>query len=96
MNFIQPTVGQWYLCRDTGRLFEVVSADDDETIELQDYEGNFDEVEDGVWSTLHLDAVDPPEDLSVFDSAAGEVDGSDDDDLDNGIVETRRSMREAR
>jgi hypothetical protein len=79
MNPVNPIVGEWYLSRNTGRMFEVVSVDDDGTIELQDYDGNLDEFDRGAWLAQDVETIDPPEDLAgVFDmEAPDEADGGD-------------------
>jgi hypothetical protein len=81
MTLVRPHIAQWYRCRDTGQLFEVVSTDDaDKTVELQDYDGNLDEIELSEWYALHLEAVDPPSDLNVFDiPPTGEATGGEGD-----------------
>jgi hypothetical protein len=90
MNLIEPEMGQWYVDRKTGRLFEVVSVDDaDHTIELQDYDGNLDEIERREWSSLIVESVDPPEDLrGIFDIA----DSDDEEDGQPGNSEWKSTF----
>ncbi|MBT8099470.1 MAG: hypothetical protein KJO82_06950 [Gammaproteobacteria bacterium] len=59
-----PVVGKWFR-RPNGALFEVVAVDeDDETIEIQFFDGTIDEVELDSWREhLHLE-VSAPEDWS--------------------------------
>jgi hypothetical protein len=80
MNRLKPIVGQWYLRHDKGQTFQVVSVDDaDGTVELQDFDGNLDEVDIKAWFAQDIEAIDPPEDLTgVLDVAEpDEADGSD-------------------
>src|SRR5580693_4677320 len=68
MNLIKPIVGQWY--RDgANELFEVVAIDDqDETIEIQYFDGTVTEIEFDSWNEQLLDdaidVADAPEDWS--------------------------------
>jgi hypothetical protein len=61
MHHIKPEVGHWYQCSDRGQLFEVVSIDGG-TVELQDFDGNLDEMDVRAWFSLDLEAVAAPED----------------------------------
>jgi hypothetical protein len=68
MNVLKPVVGQWYR-GGTNELFEVVAIDDeDETIEIQYFDGTVTEVEFDSWNEQLLDelidAADAPEDWS--------------------------------
>lgn len=59
-----PTIGRWYR-RPNGQLFEVVAVDDDDqTIELQFFDGTIDEVDRETWSKLLIEQVAAPEDWS--------------------------------
>ena len=66
MNFIKPIVGQWYRGA-TNELFEVVAIDDeDETIEVQYFDGSITEMEFDGWNEQLVDndieMADAPED----------------------------------
>jgi hypothetical protein len=68
MNLVKPIVGQWYR-GDTNELFEVVAIDhEDETIEIQYFDGTVTEVEFDSWNEQLLDELidmaDAPEDWS--------------------------------
>jgi hypothetical protein len=68
MNVVKPIVGQWYRGA-TNELFEVVAIDDqDETIEVQVFDGTGTEIEFDSWNEQLLDelidAADAPEDWS--------------------------------
>ena len=68
MNAMKPVVGQWYRGV-TNELFEVVAIDDqDETIEIQYFDGTVTEMDFEAWNEQLLDelleAADAPEDWS--------------------------------
>src|ERR1700743_2654073 len=68
MNVIRPIVGEWYR-GGTNELFEVVAIDDqDETIEIQYFDGSVTEIDFESWyEQLReglLEAADAPEDWS--------------------------------
>src|ERR1700694_92223 len=89
MNVIRPVVGQWYR-GGTNELFEVVAIDDqDQTIEIQYFDGTVTEVDFDSWNEQLLDelidAADAPEDWSgAVDVEAG--------DLDRDFETTARSL----
>lgn len=59
-----PVVGQWFR-RPNGSLFEVVAVDeDDNSIEIQYFDGTIDEVDFESWPNLLLVEVSAPEDWS--------------------------------
>ena len=80
MNTRLPIIGQWYVHRGSGRMFEVVSIDPHDGVELQDYDGNLDEVDLETWNSTALDEIDRPDDLfGVFDlDELDDADGRDD------------------
>jgi hypothetical protein len=60
-----PEVGQWYAHRDKGQMFQVVAFDEDEgLIELQDFDGDVDEVDLDTWWEMPLEPAEPPEDFT--------------------------------
>jgi hypothetical protein len=76
VNRTLPEVGQWYAHRDKGQMFQVVAFDEDDgLIELQDFDGDVDEVDLDTWRAMPLDPAEPPEDWS------GPVDDVDAEDL---------------
>jgi hypothetical protein len=88
MNVIKPVVGQWYR-GGTNELFEVVAIDDDDqTIEIQYFDGTVAEVDFDSWNEQLLDelidAADAPEDWS------GAID-MEAEDLDREFEDTARS-----
>ena len=89
MNAIRPVVGQWYR-GGTNELFEVVAIDDqDQTIEIQYFDGTVTEMEFDSWNEQLLDelidAADAPEDWS------GAVD-VEAEDLDREFEDNARSL----
>ena len=89
MNFIKPVVGQWYRGA-TDELFEVVAIDDqDETIEIQYFDGSVTEIDFDGWNDQLreelLEAADAPEDWS------GAVD-VEAEDLDREFEDNARSL----
>jgi uncharacterized protein DUF6763 len=89
MNSIRPIVGQWYR-GGTNELFEVVAIDDqDQTIEIQYFDGTVTEMEFDSWNEQLLDelidAADAPEDWS------GAVD-VEAEDLDREFEDNARGL----
>src|SRR6185503_9845483 len=65
----QPNIGDWYIKKEGGALFEVVAFDDDDgTIEIQYFDGTVEEMDiedwEGQWDDGALEAAEPPEDWS--------------------------------
>jgi len=63
MNF-EPTphIGDWYR-NTTGSAFEVVAQDDDDdTLELQYYDGTLEELDVEGWESMRPQPIEPPED----------------------------------
>jgi hypothetical protein len=68
MKLVKPIVGEWYR-GGTNELFEVVAIDDqDETIEIQFFDGTVTEMDFDAWNEQLLDelmeSADAPEDWS--------------------------------
>ncbi|MGC3981797.1 MAG: hypothetical protein QM808_11085 [Steroidobacteraceae bacterium] len=62
MTLPTPEVGDWYQGRD-GKLFEVVALDaDDQTIEVQYFDGSLEEFDNSDWLSLSPEAAEAPED----------------------------------
>jgi len=78
-------VGRWYR-RSNGQLFEVVAIDeDDETIELQFFDGTIDEVDRDTWSRLLIERVAAPEDWSgSVDMDPEDYSGDEEGDIPSG------------
>ena len=59
-----PVIGTWYR-RSNGTLFEVVAVDmDDQTVEVQYFDGTIDEFDFEHWPRLLIEPVGAPEDWS--------------------------------
>lgn len=57
-----PMTGTWYK-NNVGESFEIVAQDeDDETLELQYYDGTVEELDRDAWSSLNAEPIAPPED----------------------------------
>jgi hypothetical protein len=73
-----PVVGQWYRspAADKGGILQVVDVDaDEDTIEVQYFDGNIEELSDEEWRSRGLKSCAPPEDWT------GPYDGVRSDDL---------------
>ena len=85
-NRLHPVIGHWYSHRDKGALFQVVALDEGSgTIEIQEFDGDLDEVDLDEWRALAVESAAQPEDWS------GPVDDVEPDelgytDLDEGPV----------
>jgi Family of unknown function (DUF6763) len=77
MAMTNPSIGQWFR-RPNGTLFEVVAIDEDEnTVEIQLFDGTIDEIDADGWSELFVIQVAAPEDVS------GSLDMDPDEDADD-------------
>ncbi|WJW75837.1 hypothetical protein QVG61_01745 [Thiohalobacter sp. IOR34] len=60
----EPRIGDWYRTP-SGDNFEIVAYDeDDETLEIQYFDGTVEELDMDSWRELDIDAIEPPEDWS--------------------------------
>jgi hypothetical protein len=62
---INPVVGQWYRHPDAdkGEMFQVIDIDTDEdTVEVQYFDGDIEELPQGTWHAQGLQSCAPPED----------------------------------
>jgi hypothetical protein len=75
-NRLRPMVGHWYNHLDKGDLFQVVALDESSgTIEIQEFDGNLDEIDLEEWRQMEIETAAPPEDWT------GPVDKLEADDL---------------
>lgn len=59
---IEPLEGHWYYDREHDRRFEVIAVDEIENrIDIQDFDGDLDEITFDLWATLTLEIAEPPE-----------------------------------
>ena len=65
MNFKHaPKIGDWYK-NTIGDVFEVIAQDaDDDTLELQYYDGTLGELDTETWEYMGPEPIEPPEDWS--------------------------------
>ena len=75
-----PRIGSWYK-NTIGDAFEVIAQDEeDDTLELQYYDGTVEELDPEAWGSMNPESIEPPEDWT------GPVDDVERDDL--GYSET--------
>jgi hypothetical protein len=76
MSDLDPIVGNWYKNLEDETRFEVVALDESaQTVEIQYFDGEVEELDLDTWYELGLEAIEAPEDWS------GAYDGLDPDDL---------------
>ncbi len=60
-----PEIGQWYAHRDKGQMFQVVAVDaSGDCIEIQDSDGDVDELDLESWCAMLLEPSAAPEDAT--------------------------------
>jgi hypothetical protein len=80
----EPIPDIWYRNLEDDRTFVVTSVDEtDDVVEIQDYEGDLDELTLAEWFALDLEVTAAPENWS------GAMDRVDDEDLDDGEAAAR-------
>ncbi len=80
-------VGQWYSRSDKGEIFQVTGLDEKaNTIEVQTFDGDVDEIDQETWDLLPLSLAEQPEDWT------GPVDDVEVDDL--GYSDTQMSVED--
>jgi len=83
-NDLDPIVGNWYRHLDKGQMFTVVATDETAgVVELQHFDGDIEEIDLTVWSSMDLELAEAPEDWT------GPTDVIERDDL--GYSETAMS-----
>ncbi|HRZ24959.1 MAG TPA: hypothetical protein P5284_04315 [Candidatus Contendobacter sp.] len=87
MSDVDPIIGNWYRNQETGNDFEVVALDEDaQTIEIQYFDGEVEELDLDAWYELAIESIEAPEDWS------GPFDELESDDL--GYDENENSRPE--
>ncbi len=83
MSDVDPIIGNWYRNEDTGNDFEVVALDEDaQTVEIQYFDGELEELDLDAWYELPLEAIETPEDWSgPFDELEPDDLGYDEEEL---------------
>ncbi|RFA24788.1 hypothetical protein CAI21_20175 [Alkalilimnicola ehrlichii] len=73
---VEPIEGNWYYDRDKDRRFEVIAVDEEENrIDLQDFDGDLDEISFDLWYSMNLELAEAPEEW------LGPMDAVEEDDL---------------
>ncbi len=82
-NHPVPAIGKWYLDNADHQLFEIVAIDEeDDTIEIQYFDGSIEELDSELWNEMELTSAAPPEDWSgPFD----DLEADDMPDPDNPV-----------
>jgi hypothetical protein len=82
MSDADPIIGNWYRNQETGNDFEVVALDEEaQTVEIQYFDGELEELDLEVWYDLPIDPIEAPEDWSgPFDELETDDLGYDVDD----------------
>lgn len=70
---IEPVIGNWYRAVDDSS-FEVIAVEDD-SVEIQYFDGGIEELDMASWQEMELEEIEPPEDWS------GPFDDLEKDDL---------------
>ena len=87
MSDVDPIIGNWYRNQETGNDFEVVALDEDaQTIEIQYFDGEVEELDLDAWYDLAIESIEAPEDWS------GPYDEMESDDL--GYEEEEKEKEE--
>jgi len=82
----RPEIGQWYLHQDKGEMFRVTGYDERaRTIEIQNFDGDVDEIDTEAWAAMRLERAEEPEDWT------GPVDDVEVDDLGYSETDMRAS-----
>ena len=92
---LRPEVGRWYSHRDKGQMFQVVAVDEDDgVVEIQDLDGDVDEIELESWPTLLLERAEPPEDATGPTDDIDADESGDSADLDSPTQRWREPLDE--
>ncbi|WP_440996364.1 DUF6763 family protein [Arhodomonas sp. SL1] len=74
----EPVIGDWYMAAG-GDTFEVVAYDpDDQSVEIQYFDGAVEELDLDSWHEIHASPIEPPEDWSGSMDVSREDSGLDD------------------
>jgi hypothetical protein len=85
MSDVDPIIGSWYRNQETGNDFEVVALDEDaQTVEIQYFDGEVEELDLDAWYELSIDPIEAPEDWSgPFDEMEADDLGYEEDEFSN-------------
>ena len=90
MSDVDPIIGNWYRNHETGNDFEVVALDEDaQTIEIQYFDGEIEELDLDAWYELPIEGIETPEDWSgPFD----QIDADDPDYEEEAVEEEMEEL----
>ena len=63
-QYARPEPGQWYQLPDGTTFMITAMDDDDDSIEIQYFDGAVEELDSDLWSRAEAVAIDEPEDIS--------------------------------
>ena len=82
-NELDPQVDQWYAHLDKGQRFFVTAIDEEEnTVDVQHFDGDIEEISLDVWRDLEIELSEAPENWT------GALDIAEQDDLGTGVTDT--------
>lgn len=82
-NELDPRIDQWYVHHDKGQRFIVTAVDEeDETVEVQHFDGDLEEFSLDDWRDLDIDLCEEPENWS------GALDITEQDDFGTEVTDT--------
>jgi hypothetical protein len=88
-NELHPVINQWYRHRDKGEMLRVVAMDQaTRLVEMQNFDGNIEELDFDAWHDMDIEAAEAPEDWT------GPYDDIETDDL--GYTETTMTPQDWR
>ena len=91
MAEFEPIVNRWYRDLEKGYAFQVITRDDQQdTVEIQYFDGDLEEMDLEEWNAMALEPIEPPEDWT------GSIDHIEADDLrytDIGITAEGRGKQ---
>ena len=83
-NELDPLINQWYAHLDKGQRFYITAINEDQgTIEIQNFDGDLEEITPDDWKNLNIELSVEPENWS------GALDISEKDDLGTEITDTK-------
>ncbi|KPJ96364.1 MAG: hypothetical protein AMJ53_00935 [Gammaproteobacteria bacterium SG8_11] len=83
-NELDPIIDQWYAHLDKGQRFYVTATnDEDETVEVQHFDGDIEEFSLEQWRDLEIELSEAPENWT------GALDIAETDDLGTEITDTQ-------
>ena len=82
-NELDPQIDEWYAHLDKGQRFYVIAIDDEEnTVEIQHFDGDIEELSLDEWRNLNIELSVEPENWT------GALDIDEKDDLGTAITDT--------